>query len=236
MRENEKVFYLYYDWIDDLDELADGAVAWEIVKAICDYHRNGENPVEKMSGDSRVIVSLMFKQIKRREAVSEIRREVGRRGGLANAISKGNGAGVLPIFAIANVSKSANNAILPKQKLATEDRIQNTDIQSFSLSGARTREESNVESGTENPEEAENEEPQNCAERIKRYYLGGTLGQGVILMSAEQFDDLCVRLSLDELERYMEIVVNCERSGKHYKKTHYQAILNMAEEDRKIGR
>lgn len=72
-------------------------------------------------------------------------------------------------------------------------------------------------------------------ENIKLKYMGGTLGQGIILMSNEQFGDLCEKLSLDELEKYCEIVVNCERKGKSYKKkSHYKAILDMAMKDRKI--
>lgn len=73
-------------------------------------------------------------------------------------------------------------------------------------------------------------------EGLKLKYLGGTLGQGIILMSDEQFSDLCDKLSLDEIEKYFGIVVECERSGKRYKKkSHYQAILDMAYKDRRIG-
>ena len=72
-------------------------------------------------------------------------------------------------------------------------------------------------------------------EKLKLKYIGGTLGQGVVLMSDEQFGDLCERLSIDEMDKYMEIVVNCEKQGKHFKKkTHYQAILEMAMKDRAI--
>ena len=43
------------------------------------------------------------------------------------------------------------------------------------------------------------------------------------------------KLSPDELEKYFDIVVTCERAGKHFKKkSHYQAILDMAYKDRKI--
>ena len=56
-------------------------------------------------------------------------------------------------------------------------------------------------------------------------------------MSNEQFGDLCEKLSYDELNKYIEIVAECERNGKHFKKkTHYQAILDMAAKDRKVGK
>lgn len=72
-------------------------------------------------------------------------------------------------------------------------------------------------------------------EKLKLKYIGGTLGQGVVLMSDEQFGDLCERLSIDELHKYFKIVVDCEKQGKCYtKKTHYQAILEMAMKDRAI--
>ena len=72
-------------------------------------------------------------------------------------------------------------------------------------------------------------------EGLKLRYFGGTLGQDVILMSDEQFSDLCDKLSLDEIEKYFNIVVECEKNGKRYKKkSHYQAILDMAMKDRRI--
>ena len=73
------------------------------------------------------------------------------------------------------------------------------------------------------------------SDSLKLKYIGGTLGQGVVLMSDEQFDDLCDKLSVDEIDKYMSIIVDCERSGKRYKKkSHYQAILDMAAKDRKV--
>ena len=72
-------------------------------------------------------------------------------------------------------------------------------------------------------------------ERVKMRYIGGSLGQGVVLMNDEQFDDLCERLSLDEVDKYIAIVAECEQNGQHFKKkSHYQAILDMVEEDRKV--
>ena len=73
-------------------------------------------------------------------------------------------------------------------------------------------------------------------EEAKRKALGGTLGKGVVMLSNEQMDDLLDKLSLDEFNKYVEAVAECELNGKHYKrKTHYQAILDMANKDRKIG-
>ena len=72
-------------------------------------------------------------------------------------------------------------------------------------------------------------------ERTKLKYLGGTLGQGVVMLSDEQFDDLCDKLSLEELDKYISIVAECEKNGQRFrKKTHYQAILDMVAKDRKV--
>ncbi len=71
-------------------------------------------------------------------------------------------------------------------------------------------------------------------EDAKRKVLGGTLGKGVVMLSDEQIGDLLEKLSLDEFNKYVEAVADCELNGKHYKrKTHYQAILDMAKKDRK---
>lgn len=70
---------------------------------------------------------------------------------------------------------------------------------------------------------------------LRLKYMGGTLGQGVVFMSDEQFHDLCTKLSIDELDKYFAIVAECEKNGKRYKKkSHYQAILEMARKDRRV--
>ena len=72
-------------------------------------------------------------------------------------------------------------------------------------------------------------------EEEKQKLMGGTLGGGVVMLSEEQFNSLCDELSFDELHRYIGAVRDCELAGKHYKKkTHYQAILDMAKKDRRV--
>jgi predicted phage replisome organizer len=71
-------------------------------------------------------------------------------------------------------------------------------------------------------------------EEAKQRYLGGTLGKGVVMLSEEQMDSLLEELSIEEFDKYVGIVADMELSGKHYKKkTHYQAILDMAAKDRR---
>ena len=56
-----------------------------------------------------------------------------------------------------------------------------------------------------------------------------------VILNGEQLDDLCEKLTKDEFEHYTEVVASAERRGKHYtKKTHYQAILDMAIKDRAV--
>lgn len=72
-------------------------------------------------------------------------------------------------------------------------------------------------------------------ERAKLKYLGGSLGKNVVMLSDEQWDYLCDNYSFDEINKYVGIVAECELNGKHFKKkTHFQAILDMAEKDRKV--
>ena len=72
-------------------------------------------------------------------------------------------------------------------------------------------------------------------EEAKQKLLGGTLGKGVVMLSDEQIDDLLDKLSIDEFNKYVAIVADCELNGKPYrKKTHYQAILDMVAKDRRI--
>lgn len=69
----------------------------------------------------------------------------------------------------------------------------------------------------------------------KRTLLQGNLGKGVVLLSQEQMDDLLDKLSLEEFDHYVGVVADCILKGKPFKrKTHYQAILDMATADRRI--
>ena len=68
-----------------------------------------------------------------------------------------------------------------------------------------------------------------------RRSLGGNLGKGVVLLSQGQMDDLLDKLSLEEFDYYVGVVADCILKGKPFKrKTHYQAILDMAIADRRI--
>lgn len=67
-----------------------------------------------------------------------------------------------------------------------------------------------------------------------RRYLGG-IGKSVVFLSDDQISDLLDKLSVEEFDYYVGVVADQELSGKKYKKkTHYQAILDMAKKDRKI--
>jgi predicted phage replisome organizer len=68
-----------------------------------------------------------------------------------------------------------------------------------------------------------------------RKKLCGELGKGVVFLSQEQMDDLLDKLSLEEFDHYVSVVADCILKGKPFKrKTHYQAILDMAIQDRLI--
>lgn len=71
-------------------------------------------------------------------------------------------------------------------------------------------------------------------DKAKQHLLQGSLGQGVVFISDEQIEDLLDKLSMEEFDHYVKVVADCILAGKRYKKTHYQAILDMATKDRWI--
>lgn len=120
-----------------------------------------------------------------------------------------------------------------------EEKEKEEEIHSFNHSIAR-EEEAFIEKKVEESE-LEGEDAKVYREEIKEdlrlRYMTGELGQGVVLMSNEQFGDLCDKLTLDEIDKYFAIIVECEKNGKRYKKkSHYQAILDMAAKDRRISK
>ena len=134
---------------------------------------------------------------------------------------------------VPELSPAMSSEMSPQRK-SEEERVQSTekDIQSFTLAahaGAREKERDTVVFWGTMPTEEQKK-------RLQQTYLGGTLGQGVVMMNDEQFEALCRELSVEEMEKYFKIVTDCEKSGKKYrKKTHYQAILQMAEKDRRVS-
>lgn len=80
MSKSNKGFCMFYDWVEDLDQLGDSDGAWQIVKALSEYFKNGKNPVEAVTGPLRGMVAVMFHQIRRSEDVSQKRSEAGRKG------------------------------------------------------------------------------------------------------------------------------------------------------------
>ena len=74
-----------------------------------------------------------------------------------------------------------------------------------------------------------------AGESKKLMFMGGTLGQGRVLISEEQKNDLLDKLSVEEFDKYVAIIADCEAKGKKFKKkSHYQAILDMVKKDRGV--
>lgn len=145
-------------------------------------------------------------------------------------------------FATAKNSKGQQASAKPHQKSATETYTETETDNSFvhSSACARTCEENEDDERNEVdadplPSGARLELERHLKEETKRKYLGGELGRGLVLLSTEQFNKICDELSYDEIHKYIGIVADCEENGQHYtKKTHYQAIMEMAQADRRM--
>ena len=127
------------------------------------------------------------------------------------------------------IEKSSDSNTTPSSYVAIsdveEDKEKDKDKEYHSIIHSNAHEEEESTESVENYDDRE---------ELRMKYWGGKLGGGVVFMNQEQFDDLLDKLSLDEFDKYFEIVRDCELNGKHFKnKTHYQAILDMAMKDRK---
>jgi hypothetical protein len=99
-----------------------------------------------------------------------------------------------------------------------EEKDLEEDFYSFNRSNAREDEDNEIDLSS--PEK-------------RREYLGG-IGKNVVLLSDEEIGDLLTKISLAEFNYYVGIIAQSELKGHHYtKRTHYQAILDMAYKDRK---
>ena len=128
------------------------------------------------------------------------------------------------------------NRIAKQKSRANQKRLKAVNDKSMTSQPCQDTEE---ERDKDKEKESHSFIPRACEEESvydsQRTMLGGTLGQGVVFISEEQMADLLDKLSLDEFEKYVAIVRDCELNGKPFKKkTHYQAILDMAMKDRKV--
>ena len=112
---------------------------------------------------------------------------------------------------------------------AEEEREKDKDID---IKNER-KHESSANQSTENDFDMFSTEFSTSEDKIRRA-IGGELGKGVVMLSQEQMSDLLDKLSLEEFDHYVGVVADCILKGKPFKrKTHYQAILDMAIADRK---
>ena len=128
---------------------------------------------------------------------------------------------------------------LAKQKSRQKKKLL-ADVNDKSMTSQRCQDIEEEEEKEEDKENhsfvhsAENERDLSTPEHRRRY-LGG-IGKNVVFLSDEQFDDLLDKLSIEEFDYYVGIVADSELKGHRYKKkTHDQAILDMAKKDRKIS-
>lgn len=236
----QKGFCLFFDWIDDLDHL-DGADAWAVVKALCGYFREGTNPVDAVDGSLRVVVSIMFHQIKRAETISEQRAQNARdtnekkkaKGEFLRAQSERSASAERTQCAATetDTETETDNSFIRAARTCTREEKENAEREDLSERGTIPERDA---LGDPLPIEARRELEQLLKEQAKRTYLGGELGQGVVLLSERQLDSLLEELSLDEFNKYVKVVADCELSGKRYRKSHYNAILDMAKADRQV--
>lgn len=60
------------------------------------------------------------------------------------------------------------------------------------------------------------------------------IGRGLVLLSDNQMGRLVEDLSVAEIDHYISVVADQLAKGKTYRKSHYQAIMDMAKQDRAV--
>lgn len=122
--------------------------------------------------------------------------------------------------------KSSDIAFSEEEREREEEKEEEKEIHSFILA-KKANEENEFSTGFSTFVDKREDQ--------KRKLIGGELGKGVVLLSDEQMNDLLDKLSIEEFDYYVGVVADCILKGKPFrKKTHYQAILDMAIADRKI--
>lgn len=91
--------------------------------------------------------------------------------------------------------------------------------------------------GEEDEAQDSNEESDSSPSFYSKHleFSNGTLGEGIVFMSEEQFDSLCEKLTLDEIHHYFERLKDFIRKNPQATiYSHYKTILKWVEEDRSV--
>lgn len=177
--------------------------------------------------ENYIYSSRVLKEVQEFEAVGKRMSEIGRSGGQASAQAK----------AKRTVEKNQADA-QAYGKRAVERAVSECLTDSQAYGQQKKREKKKEKKIKENIIERMNEEGeapsdfnqsfnQSCDD-LKRKDFNG------VFLSEEQLGTLLDLLSLEEVDYYMDRIRDTESKGKKYtSKTHFQAILDMAAEDRK---
>lgn len=133
-------------------------------------------------------------------------------------------------------SADVNDKSMTSQSCQGTDIDIEEDIDIDTLSNSLSKKRRAREKGKEESKPEANVQSSVENSKLAMSYLGGSLGEGVVLISEEQAEDLLARLTLDEFNHYVGVVRDSVLKGRRYGKTHYKAILDMAEADRAISR
>ena len=107
-----------------------------------------------------------------------------------------------------------------------------TDCNAIEEEGEKDKEKE-IHSFVLSRESEEEISPEEKASAQRRYLHG--IGEGVVFLSDDQISSLLDELTVEEFDHYVKVIAECEKAGKRFKKkTHYDAILEMARKDRKV--
>ena len=107
----------------------------------------------------------------------------------------------------------------------------------FPIEGNGIEPKRNELNGVEEEGQDSNEESDLSTDSLSKHleFSNGSLGEGIVFMSDEQFDSLCEKLTLDEIHHYfdrLKTFIRKKPEATIY--SHYRTILKWVEEDRRV--
>ena len=139
-----------------------------------------------------------------------------------------------------NYSEGVSLLDFKAQKIGLPNGIQ---MESNGLPNGTLKEGKRIElkgiefNGEEDEGTDSNEESDLSTDSLSKHleFSNGTLGEGIVLMSDEQFNSLCEKLTLDEIHHYfdrLKTFIRKKPEATIY--SHYKTILKWVEEDRSV--
>lgn len=214
-------FVFYTQWAEQINMLTDKQ-AGALFKAVCGYVETGK--IKKLDAVTNMLFSVIKSQIDKDtakyEETCQKRKQAGAKGGRPKAEKQ-------KVFTESKKSKR----FFEKAKKADNDNVNDNGDEYVTHIISPINSPNNSVCSSSNAHTCEDNDDDLPSTEIK---LFGWRDSKVLMLSDAQFESICESCGLNEVDYYMDRMVELIQKGYKFGCSHYEFILKMVEKDRRV--